>query len=594
VDGPAPPDGGRAEPALRVRAPAPKAGPRALAGGGGAATALWLRAGRWLEGWFDRFSASGLIPGTLLLAFSLSPSLVPRTPLFQGLVSGVSLSLGYLLGWGAGRLWSYLELPVPGARWRRRVLRGAAAVCVATAAVFLWRASEWQNSVRWIMGMDPVETVRPYTVALITLVVFLVALAIGRWFQRTFHFLSRRLKPWVPRRVAYVFSTLLAVALFWSLAEGLVLSAVLRMADRSYQQIDGLMPDEMEQPTEAGRTGSPGSLVAWQDLGQQGRAFVAGGPAAAEIRAFTGRPAREPVRVYVGLNAAVTPADRARLALEELIRVGGFSRSLLVLITPTGTGWVDPASMDPLEYLHHGDVASVAAQYSYLPSPLALIAEGAYGAETARALFTEIYGYWTRLPPAARPRLYLHGVSLGALNSELSFHLHDILADPFQGALWAGPPFRSEAWNDIVANRDPASPQWLPRYRDGTVVRFMNQFSSLDEQGGEWRPLRMAYLQYASDPITFFSVGSAWREPEWMRQPRGPDVSPKLRWFPLVTMLQLAADMAAGAPAAPPGFGHNFAAAHYIDAWRALTEPAGWSQQDIRRLAEHFAGARPK
>jgi uncharacterized membrane protein len=114
------------------------------------------------------------------------------------------------------------------------------------------------------------------------------------------------------------------------------------------------------------------------------------------------------------LNAAPTPQARARLALRELIRVGGFDRSVLILVTPTGTGRVDPAALDPLEFLHRGDVASVAAQYSYPPSPLALIAEDAYGAETAQAVFEEVYGYWTRLPQGRRPRLYLFGPSLGA------------------------------------------------------------------------------------------------------------------------------------------------------------------------------------
>lgn len=33
---------------------------------------------------------------------------------------------------------------------------------------------------------------------------------------------------------------------------------------------------------------------------------------------------------------------------------------MLVIITPTGTGWVDPAAIDSLEYLQRGDVASVA------------------------------------------------------------------------------------------------------------------------------------------------------------------------------------------------------------------------------------------
>jgi uncharacterized membrane protein len=50
-------------------------------------------------------------------------------------------------------------------------------------------------------------------------------------------------------------------------------------------------------------------------------------------------------------------------------------------------------------------------------------------------VFEEVCGHWTTPPKDRRPSLYLHGVSLGALNSELSFEIHDIIADPFQGAL---------------------------------------------------------------------------------------------------------------------------------------------------------------
>lgn len=46
-----------------------------------------------------------------------------------------------------------------------------------------------------------------------------------------------------------------------------------------------------------------------------------------------------------------------------------------------------------------------------------------------------------------------------------------------------------------------------------------------------------------------------------MRGPRGPDVSPDLRWFPIVTMLQLAADMMLGT--APQGFGHEYGPVDY-------------------------------
>jgi hypothetical protein len=51
-----------------------------------------------------------------------------------------------------------------------------------------------------------------------------------------------------------------------------------------------------------------------------------------------------------------------------------------------------------------------------------------------------VYGRWIRLPKETRPALYLYGVSLGALNSDLSFDVHDIIAEPFDGALWTRPP----------------------------------------------------------------------------------------------------------------------------------------------------------
>ena len=538
--------------------------------------------------WGQELSIAGLGVGTLLFAFSLTPSLIPRSTLFQGLVSGVSLATGYALGVAALGVLHYLEVPTPRGRTRRRIALAAAATCLIVAVAFLWQASGWQNALRVLVAMEPVESGRPFSVAAIASLVFLVALVLARLFRRTYRLLARLLKRVVPRRLAQVLGFVAAVTLFWSVVEGVALSAALRAADSSFRELDALIPDDETPPADPVKTGSQASLIAWHDLGKRGRSFVASGPTSAEISAFVGTPVPEPIRVYVGLNAAATPRARVRLALRELIRVGGFERSVLVLVTPTGTGWVDPAALDPVEFLHRGDIASVAAQYSYLPSPLALIARDAYGAETARALFEEVYGYWTRMPPGRRPRLYLFGVSLGALDGEGSFHLHDVLADPFHGALWAGPPFRSATWRSVTVNRDRGSPAWLPRYRRGAVVRFMNQHGGLGAPAERWGPLRIAYLQYASDPITFFDVRAAFQQPDWMRLPRGPDVSPAFRWYPVVTMLQLAADMAAGARATPPGFGHNFAAEHYITAWMALTEPTGWSSEDIMRLTAQF------
>jgi len=326
-----------------------------------------------------------------------------------------------------------------------------------------------------------------------------------------------------------VLSVSVAVVLFWSLANGVFVRVALDLLNSSFRARDALFEPERSKPMDPAQTGSTASLVDWSSLGRAGREFVATRRTAAEISAFTHHPAIEPVRVYVGLNAADTAATRARLALAELKRVGAFDRSMLIVVTPTGTGWIDPSAMNAVEYLHHGDVASVAIQYSYLSSPLSSLVQPEYGAEAARLLFHEVYGYWTTLPKDKRPKLYLHGLSLGAMNSEKSVELFETIGDPINGALWSGPPFGSRLWRSLTDRRNADSPAWLPEFRDGRVVRFMNQTGSSVPADAPWGPTRIVYLQYASDAVTFFDVQDFYRRPAWLEGRRGPDVSPQLR-----------------------------------------------------------------
>jgi uncharacterized membrane protein len=118
----------------------------------------------------------------------------------------------------------------------------------------------------------------------------------------------------------------------------------------------------------------------------------------------------------------------------------------------------------------------------------------------------------------------------------------------------------------------------------------MNQNGVAVQPGSAWGPLRIVYLQYASDAITFFDPRDVYRRPDWMAPPRGPDVSPELRWYPIVTMLQLALDMLM-ANQTPIGYGHVFAPAHYVDAWLTLMEVQGWPPDRIAGLKAHLSRA---
>lgn len=515
------------------------------------------------------------------MAASLVPSLVPRGPLVQGVLSGFSMAaMAGLLALFLS-IWRWLGLPVldPGAGVRRAAL----AATLLLLAWLLVLSAGWQDELRGLMEMEPLAARGAVIVALLATAIFLLLILLAQAVRSLVRRLTFWLDRFLPPRLALLLGIILGTLLLWTLANGLLVGTAVRALDTSFRELDLLIEDGLNQPLDPLKTGSPASAVAWETLGRQGRAMVTRGPTAAEIAAVAGGPVKEPIRVYVGLNSAGTSAQRADLALAELIRTGAFDRKLLVIATPTGTGWIDPESQPALEYLHRGDVATVSVQYSYLASWLALLTRYDVGAETAGVVFDRIYGHWRSLPPGSRPRLYLHGLSLGSYWSDQSASLFKVVGDPFHGAFWVGPPYSAATWKQLTTARNPGTPFWLPRFGDGSLVRFTSQTNHLDDGHAPWGALRMVYLQYASDGITFFDPNAWWRPPAWLEGPRAPDVSPRFRWVPVVTQLQLAVDLMTST-LTPAGFGHVYAAEHYTDGWVAVTQPEGWDEAGIARL----------
>lgn len=553
---------------------------------------LWRAIRNWWHRYWNSFSFVGLVFAALFFAASVTPSLLPRTVLAQGLLSGFALAFGYGIGILAVWLWQFLELPDPNPRLETISKRIST---VGTAIVFigfLRQMTFWQNSIHELMKMPPLESADPYRTALLAVVFGALLIAFTRLILNAWHFVAGKINLFLPRRISYALGTLIVGFLFIQLVNGVLAKNLLRFSDRSFEKIDALIDEGVEQPIDPAASGSNASLINWDSIGRRGKNFVVSGPTAQEISDFTLRPARQPLRVYVGLRSRETMREQAQLALEELKRVGGFDRQILVVATPTGTGWLDPSAVDTLEYLHDGNTAIVSMQYSYLPSWLTIAVDPEGSRMSARTLFDEVYDYWKTLPKDKRPRLYLHGLSLGALGSESCADLFTILEDPIQGAVWSGPPFPSPHWATLTAERNAGTEFWLPEFQDGAMVRFTGQANSLDTDK-RWGPIRSVYLQYASDPMVFFSTDLPFRKPEWLNGHRGPDVSPHLQWYPIVTSLQIAFDLPM-ATSVPMGYGHNYAPAHYINAWLAVTAPERWNPADTPRLKELFADRVPE
>ena len=533
-------------------------------------------------------SPLGLILGGLAFAASLTPSLIPRDAVLQGVLCGLAFATGYAIGLGFRGIWRFLGLPLPSGRVASIPLLVAG---VASALIVIWalsRASAWQNSIRDVMAMDPVESARPLTILMVAIPVAMLLILLGRLFRILLGFLSRQLGRFLPHRISIIAGLFMVSWLFWAIGDGILLTRILQAMDQTYRRLDALIATDSLPPADPLKSGSAASLASWESLGRMGRDAVTMGPDPAAIAAASQRPAMTPLRVYVGLNSAQSIPERAEMALAELKRIGAFKRKALVIATPTGTGWIDPAGLAPAEFLFDGDIASVSVQYSYLPSWLSLLVAPEYGAETAREVFTEVYGFWRELPRATRPKLYLFGLSLGSLNSDLSVEMFDVVGDPFDAAVWVGPPFASRTWPRVTRERVAGTPSWLPEFGNGSVVRFGSQNGFAPSSGPGWGPMRLVYLQYASDPIVFFETDSLVGPPSWMAKPRGPDVSPEFQWYPGVTFLQLILDIIT-ATTTKVGHGHVYAGTDYLDAWITATDAPGWDDAGLDRIRSWFA-----
>jgi uncharacterized membrane protein len=138
------------------------------------------------------------------------------------------------------------------------------------------------------------------------------------------------------------------------------------------------------------------------------------------------------------------------------------------------------------------------------------------------------------------------------------------MGDPFDGALWSGPPYSSRLWRRLADHRNPGSPAWLPRFRDGSFVRFMNQHGEAAEPSG---PNAALGADAARVPPICERPRDLFRLPQPLSRAgldaaaAAPDVSPQLRWYPIVTLFQLMLDMFM-AIEAPIGYGHVYAPAH--------------------------------
>lgn len=540
-----------------------------------------------------RLDFTGVALGGLFFCLSLTPSLLPRDWLFQGLIGGINAAIGYGIGVFLERMLRRFVLgnrawwpPPPKVLYTLKA--GTVVVAVGSCVLMVIPAAAWQRQVSSLMGMEGPSTTSYLRLILVAVAVAGLCIATARLLidliKTMARFLIRRWR--LSDEMALFIGTAVVVVLVITLVNGVLMRGFLAGANRIFQPQNATTREGVVQPQEPERSGSPESFAAWDTLGYQGRNFVGAGPRADELARINGRPAKEPIRAYVGLQTANTDEARMAVLLSELERTGAFDREVLVIAPTTGTGWINPIAARSLEMMYNGDSAIVGSQYSYLPSWISFLGDRQKSMESGRMMIDAVHERWVQLPEDRRPRLVLYGESLGSMAGQGAFDwLPDISRMGFSSVLWVGPPNASPLWRGITVRRDPGTPEVEPRYDNGRTVRFSqgNDAAQIAADAAQpWDEPRVLFLQHSSDPIVWWSQDLLFTRPDWLSEPPGRDRTRSMRWYPIITFWQVAADMT-NATSVPGGHGHNYGD-FILDGWAGAAPPDGWTPGDTERI----------
>ncbi len=518
----------------------------------------------------------GLVGGQIASWIALGPSFLPRR--WWTTAGSVSLSqmYGYAIGSGARAVRNALRrnrhsTPSLRSATAERITQTAMLSALAAGTgVALVNASERQREIARLVQQKPqsnLEQIAGFVIGTTN-----TALTVGfvRFMQVSSaraHNLIRRI---APALAAPLSGFLVVSTLVYGISRYLIRSQVFSRVQAA-AELKNLLPlPGRTPPTEPERSGSRASLESYGGLGRHGRAIASDGPRRADIAAFWSEPAMEPVRAYIGLAARLSIPAAAKRAVKELDRAGGFERDHLVIFVGTGTGWLNDWSMAAIEYLTRGNCAMVSMQYTVLTSALALIADRRLPQLTAQSLYREVRAHLDTLPPERRPKLYMSGESLGAFGGLSTFENATDMVNSLTGAVWAGTPQFSPIWQELTEARNPGSPYIRPDIGNGALIRFSNRpgdvtHNASGEPYAPWGESRTIFLQHPSDPVVWWHPSLIWKQPVWFEEPRGHDVTDRMRWWPWVSFWQISADMPLSL-ATPGGHAHRYFE-EYVTAW---------------------------
>lgn len=538
-------------------------------------------------------SLIGVVGALVMYGVSVSPSLLARSWQWHAVASGVLSAVGYIVGLTIQRFYA-LVVPRLGVEITAPKSVSIAFRAVLLLGFFLWflrwllQSYRERKRANHLVGMRG-ETLGEYllgTFCAFILMLALLGIAWGlQWIGRAIVIVLSR---WMHMVFALALSLLILVVIVYALTSQVLLKLGINFFTRHARKMNNRTAKGIVQPRAPERSGSPQSYSSWRTVGGQGRVFLGRGPSRADIEAVTGCSAMEPIRVYAGMpEEGQSLQSAADLVVEELHRTGAFDRSVILIATSTGSGWVDEWQVQPVEYLTRGNCATASMQYSFVPSSINFLTDLDVSEEAAVILFETIRRAVDEIPEERRPALFVCGESLGAYASQHVFSgIVDVLSRT-DGALWVGTPAFTPMHAELTAIRHRGSPEVAPVVANGRHVRFVNVPENLwsDVYGrelGDWNFPRAVYAQHPSDPVVWWNSELVWHKPDWISEKVDGDVSLRMQYTRGATYIQVLVDMPV-AGTAPGGHGHTYHE-ELIPLWEAILG----LREDEKNAGSHF------
>ncbi len=151
---------------------------------------------------FSLPSVVGTAAGVAVFALTVTPSLLPRPWLMQGVISGIVFAVAY--GFGAFAAWIVRRLTKwePAARTRRIAWLVVLVAGVAWVIVFVALGAAWQNEVRRLVGVSQVDFLFVLKSVPVAALTALVLLWLARLLRAASHGAGRLFGKQVPRWLA--------------------------------------------------------------------------------------------------------------------------------------------------------------------------------------------------------------------------------------------------------------------------------------------------------------------------------------------------------------------------------------------------------